>query len=551
MRKWTIGALGALLALGSAPAFGVTIELAVGEVSEGSVSVQAVLRSEGGTVGGMQNDILFDSSVVNIASATRCAINPEIGDRVENCEEDPENITAPCKTLSRNLVNCGATPAAPGCDGQPANVSRFRGIIAATAVPNNNAIPDGSILYTCNFEVVDAGALPTTMTNTNVVASDPFGVRLDATGTDGVVGGGGGEPTPTPTQEPDPTPTAPPAGCTEDVCVNVSSVSPEGDKAFVSVVLVGENVGGAQNDILFDSTVVNLTSATRCAINPAIGDRLENCEEDPENITEPCKTLSRNLVNCGATPAAPGCDGQSADVSRFRGIIAATAVPNNNAIPSGSVLYTCEFDVVDASGLTAVLANRNIVASDPFGVRLNAGGDDGAILGDTPPPPTATPTATEVVVDPTATPTQDVVPPTNTPVPPAPTATATATQPAPNTPTPGEPGGQNAVVTTAALAGATSILVQGAENFPTRGAIVANGQSIRFTKVAEGERQRLNLETPLAQDLAAGSTVTLIAAFFEDDDDGCHISATGATNSRGWMLLIPALGLVALRRRRA
>lgn len=538
MRKWTLGALAALLALGSAPAFGVSIELSVGEVEAGAARVDVVLRSEGGNVGGMQNDILFDSSIVNLSAVNRCTINAAIGTADDGCEEDP--VVGPCKTLSRNLVNCGANPSAPGCDGQPGNVSRFRGIIAATAVPNNNAIPDGSILYSCIFDVVDGSSLPTTLNNVNVVASDPFGVRLNATGTNGTVGGDDPQdPTPTPTPDI-------PSGCTADVCVNVSRVAPAEGKAFVEVVVVGENVGGAQNDILFDSSIVNLAAVNRCVINPAIGTADDGCEEDP--VVGPCKTLSRNLVNCGANPSAPGCEGQSANISRFRGIVAATAVPNNNPIPSGSVLYTCEFDVVDSSRLTAVLSNRNIVASNPFGVRLDAEGDDGAILGDTP-IPTATPTETSQEPTPTATtPVENT--PTATSVPPSATPSATHTAPVVNTPTPIPPGGIVGTLREAAAAGATSILLNGAENFPPRGVVLIRDQLFNYRKGTATQGTRLNLERALPFQLAVGEPVALFAIAVSDDDDGCHIAATGSSNSRSWLLLFPALGLLALRRRR-
>jgi len=488
MRKWTLGGMAALVTLFAAPAFAVNIELSAGEVVEGKASVQVILRSEGGNVGGMQNDILFDSTIVNLAGQSRCTINPAVGDRLANCEEDPENITEACKTLSRNLVNCGDSPAAPGCDGQAGTISRFRGIVAATAVPNNNAIPDGSVLYTCEFDVIKAGALPAKLTNSNVVASDPFGVRLNATGTDGAIGGGVG---PTPTQGVGPTPT--PTEVITGVRVNVSNAFAAEGKAFVDIVLLGDNVGGAQNDILFDSSVVNLTAASRCAINAAIGDRLANCEEDPENITEPCKTLSRNLVNCGTSPAAPGCDGQPANISRFRGILAATAVPNNNSIPSGTVLYTCEFDVLNPGGLPVQLSNTNIVASDPFGMRLDASGANGSIAvagANTP-----TPTNTGLVV-------------VNTPTPVPPTATNTSVPPtATNTPVPPT---------------ATNTPVTPVVNTPTRAPATATATATQ-----------------------AG------VPFGEGHDDGCHISAQGSTNSRGWLVLIPALGLLVLRRRRA
>ncbi|HYD48765.1 MAG TPA: hypothetical protein VEB21_10475 [Terriglobales bacterium] len=483
MRKWTLAAFLGLLALSTAPAYAVVnIELVPGAVSDGTVSVQVVLNTGGDSVGGMQNDILFDSTLVNLTAANQCTINAEIGTNQPGCEEDP--VVGPCKTLSRNLVNCGANPSAPGCEGQGANISRFRGIVAATAVPNNNEIPDGTVLYTCNFTVAST---PATLDNSNVVASSPTGTRLDAEGEDATIGGGG-EPTPTATQGGEPTPTTGPS-CTEDVCINVGSGSTTAPGTVtIEVTAVGDNIGGAQNDILFDNTKVTLASAAACRINPAIGTNDPGCEEDP--VVGPCKTLSRNLANCGENASAPGCEGQGANISRFRGIVAATAVPNNNPIPSGSVLYTCDFMVSDVSLLPATLSNVNIVASNPTGTRLDAGGDSGVITGGG--------------VEPTFTPTGEVTPPTNTPtviitvVPP----TNTPTIPTVATSTPTVPG-----VTPTTPAGATR----------TATATVPGGQ-----------------QTPIV---------------LGDDDDGCHIAASGSTSS-AWILLIPALGLFALRRGR-
>jgi len=482
MRKWTVMGWTALVALCAAPAFGVTIELVAGDVADGKSAVNIVLRSEGSNVGGMQNDILFDTTKVNLPAASACKVNAAIGTAGnDGCEADP--VEGPCKTLSRNLASCGATPTPPGCEGQPATVSRFRGIVAATAVPNNNSIPDGAVLYTCDFSVVNAAGLPATLTNSNVVASDPFGTRLTATGTNGTIGGGA-EPTPTEVVEPTPTPTTAPVACTAPICVNVGTATATGAKVTINVVATGNNLGGAQNDILFDTTKVNLAAASACKINAAIGTAgNDGCEADP--VEGPCKTLSRNLASCGASPTPPGCEGQPATVSRFRGIVAATAVPNNNPIPTGSVLYSCEFDVVNAGALPAVLTNSNIVASDPFGTRLESDGSDGAINGEGEPP---TPTNTPDVVPPTNTP----VPPTNTPVPPT------------NTPVP-----------------------------PTNTAVPATN-------------------TPVPATATATRTATAVPTqpAGEDDDDGCAIAADGSSNSRAWILLIPAFGLVALRRRR-
>ncbi len=569
---------------------GARVDVSRSFVSDANVALVDVTLATGGrSVGGMQNDLLFDNTVLALPAASRCRINPAIGDRLPNCEEDPENITEPCKTLARSVVQCGSIPQPDGCpDGARANTSRFRGIIAATAVPNDVPIPS-SVLYTCEFDVIDRGRLPQAVLNRNLVVADPSGVRLEdfaagdglvtisarvaataiqganellifaedtvgfpssgslqvlgqvvgfnrtgarlslfeplaqlvpadtvvwlaaaatpptatrtatsvptstptlvpptstatsaptaitpvaptatatRTVTPAVTATPSHSPTSTstppatatstatspPTQTPSPTlspvpptqtasPTVSPVpsstatvapatetptlvatatasavptstatpsvtatptgtrtrtptttatatatatpGETPAAIIAVGSAAASAGQVVIDVTLdpLSANVGGVQNDILFDNSVVSLSGASRCRINPAIGDRLENCEEDPEFITEPCKTLSRLLVQCGGDPQPNGCPaGSDATVSRFRGIIGATAVPNANAIPGG-VLYTCTFVVVDAGGLTSLLQTTKVVGSDPFGERIEpAVGTDGMAL---------------------------------------------------------------------------------------------------------------------------------------------------------------------------
>jgi hypothetical protein len=552
--------------------------------AEDAAFVDIVLATGGSNVGGMQNDLLFDNTIVRLTTASRCRINAEIGDQLPNCELDPQDITAPCKTLARNLVQCGSFPQPDGCpDGARASTSRFRAIIAATAVPNDNGIPDGT-LYTCEFEVIDRSRLPQAILNRNLIVADPSGVRLDqfaagdglitaaartsatalqganelliypedasrfpATGAilvlDQVVGFNRtgtrlslfaplaqivpadslvflapapatptrtatptqtpGSPTSTPshtptevatdvptatmvaetptpvptftatavpTDTPQPTPTAtavptdtplPTATATTQAtdtpvptstatAVPTVSATPTGtgtttptvtatpavptasatvastatasvtatatvtltalptatatatatpvdtptpaavvaivsaDAAAGQVVIdvrldaPGGNVGGVQNDILFDNTILGLPSVTRCRINPAIGTAPTNCEEDTPLITEPCKTLSRLIVTCGGNPQPNGCpDDADTTVSRFRAVIGATAVPNQNPIPDG-VLYTCTFDVLNAEALPTTLQATKVVAADAAGGRIEpAVGVDG------------------------------------------------------------------------------------------------------------------------------------------------------------------------------
>jgi lipopolysaccharide export system protein LptA len=170
---------------------GVQINVGTGAVNESNqVVIDVTLADGGNSVGGVQNDIIFDHTAISLPQASRCVLNPALGmfplglPPAVNCGDDPE--IGPCKTLSRDLRNCGDSPLPQGCPEQNANLSRFRAIIAATATPNDNPIPDG-VLYTCTFDVVSVGALPTVLDNMNLVASDPLGERVEpVSGDDGL-----------------------------------------------------------------------------------------------------------------------------------------------------------------------------------------------------------------------------------------------------------------------------------------------------------------------------------------------------------------------------
>lgn len=185
----------------------ITFEGSIAFVDSATLDVSIVAFGSGGDedrFGGSQQDLLFDSRVLSLPNAAACRINPEIGTTAAGCEQDP--VVGPCKTLSRNLASCGSSPTPPGCDGQPANISRFRGIVASTAVPNRNPIPDGSVLFTCRFNWTGA---PTAIRIGNVVASAPTGTRLDTDVASSplVVGTPGPSPTRTGTRTPTPSPT--------------------------------------------------------------------------------------------------------------------------------------------------------------------------------------------------------------------------------------------------------------------------------------------------------------------------------------------------------
>ncbi len=196
----------------------VVLRLQAGEVRDQQSKVDVVLEGTAASVGGVQIDLTFDTRVVGLAGASACRVNPVIGDRLPDCELDPREIVAPCKTLTRSLVLCGTNPDALGCRGEPGWVGRFRGILAATAVPNNNSIPMGSVLFTCSFDVADSNALPTRLLHRNVVASDPFGERLSSRGSDALIGTVSNVPTPAPKDIGGPC--LDDAGCTEGNCID-------------------------------------------------------------------------------------------------------------------------------------------------------------------------------------------------------------------------------------------------------------------------------------------------------------------------------------------
>lgn len=334
----------------------------------GKVSVSVVLHSGPHSVGATQSDLLFDTSIVTLPSAAACKINPALGTDEPGCLAPP--VVGPCKTLSRNFVMCGSTPPSPGCEEEPVGIGRFRGIVAPIVVRSASEIPDGSVLFTCEFTLVNPSGLPTEIRHASAFATDPQGTGIEAAGTDGTIWAAGDAP----------------------VEVNVGTAAPDvAGKALVSVTLAGAGAGVVQNDILFDSTKVDLSRATQCRLNPAVGTGRPGCERDPP--AGPCKTMSQDLASCDTLPVPPGCEGQPPQMKRLRASIAATTVPNLNEISSGTVMYTCEFDVVARDRLPADLTIGNVVVSDPSGRALRSAGASGVIRDLL--TPTLTPTATQ------------------------------------------------------------------------------------------------------------------------------------------------------------
>ena len=429
-----VGAASLLYFSLAAPALGqVQINLVPGSVASGKVAVDVVLVSGGASVAGMQNDIIFDNTIVKLNTAADCKLNNAISDNPPNpddCIPDANNnVAGPCKALGRQLKACGASPQPAGCPADAGtNISLFRGLLAAsTNALNKNPIPDGT-LYTCTFTVVDDTKFPTTLTNSNVIVSDPNGAQLANTPGNGTIGGTG-EPTATPGES---TPTATvgvPTPTPTGIQINLVPSPVASGKVAVDVVLfsAGASVAGMQNDIIFDNTIVKLNTAADCKLNTAISDNPPNpddCIPDANNnVAGPCKALGRQLKTCGASPQPAGCPADAGtNISLFRGLLAAsTNALNKNPIPDGT-LYTCTFTVVDGTKLPTTLTNSNVIVSDPDGAQLpNTAGN--GIVGGGVVPPTAT-----APVGATATPTTAVATATHTPVVAAATSTPTATR---------------------------------------------------------------------------------------------------------------------------
>jgi len=348
-----------------------------------------------------------------------------------------------------------------GCSG--AACTSIRALVLST--DNVDAIPTGSVLYTCNVNIAaDAANGDAPLTISGVILSDPAGNQVaGATGVSGtvtVVGGGGptqtptgGEVTPTPTVG-GPTPTEVPAECTAPAIQLPSVIGQPGTQiTFTAELLAGTNmVAGTQNDITFDPTNIPIAAKANgkpdCTVNDAIDKGATSFAFRPNGCTGTACTSIRALV---------------------------LSTDNVAPIPDMSVLYTCKVNVAQSANTKYTLGVTGVIFSDPNGNQIpGAAGCNGAVVAG---------------LQPTFTPTEAATAgPTNTP-----TATATAT----NTPVPVTP----------------------PTNTPT------------------------NTVKPTNTPTSAAPTP---APF--DDDGGCNIGTTGSSNA-GWLVLIPAIGLLVLRRR--
>ncbi len=252
------------------------------------------------------------------------------------------------------------------------------------ALNNTDAIADGSVLYTCTA-TVDGGAADGDyeIGCTGAGASDPAGNSIDTDCVNGTV-----------------TVTGPPLG----TIVIGSVTGAPGSMVSVDVSLTvtgGTEIAGTENVLTFAAGLSGGTAAGGiqlhdCIVNPAINKGGTAFSFQPSACTE------------GAT-----CESMKSLVLAF---------DNTAAIPSGSVLYTCQVAIgPDAEG-TYPLTCSEPGASDGEGVPVFVDCADGSVtVAEATPTATMEPTSTNTPVVPTAVPTGEV--------------TATATNTATNTPT--------------------------------------------------------------------------------------------------------------------
>ena len=294
------------------------------------------LRTGTAQVAATQNDLSFDSG--NIPIATRasgkpdCTVNPDIGKEGASFVFEPVGCSGTACTSVRALV---------------------------ISILNTDAIPDGSVLYTCKVNIsANAPFVTYPLTVSGVVTSDAIGNQIPATGTNGSLTVNPFAPTMTPT----PTATASPI---RPVIALGSAMAPPGNQqAEFGVFLhtMGTQVAAAQVDIIFDPSTPVATNAgggPQCTVSSNIHKGGTSFHFQPANCVPG--------VNCTAV----------------RAIV--IAFDNADPISDGATLFTCT-DAVKRTALTQqyVLTCSGAEATDPSAHGLPAACTNGSITVTTP-----------------------------------------------------------------------------------------------------------------------------------------------------------------------
>lgn len=402
------------------------IQITVGDATAdagGTATFQVTLSgvAAGGTLANnAQLDIIFSTAVFNVESGTVCTLDPRLS------------------TLNH-------TESLPTSPDPGAGNKRIRLSVIDSLAPLGE-VTDG-VLYTCVFPVkADAPAGAATLNGTRVNVGDTAGSILasgESAAIDGTVTVVGG-----PVQCPDPTPFPTPASGIFIQVGDVTQAAP-GATANFTVSLHGVAAGGtlannAQLDIIFPTSVFDVTAGTVC-------------------------TLDSRLAALNHTESLPTSPDPGPGNKRIRLSVIDSLAPLGEV--TDGVLYNCTFPVVAGAEIGEVVLNGTRVNVGDTAGGILASGEGAAVDGVI----VICPQSVDPTVTPTATPTETAIP-TATETSVAPTATHTSVPTATRTTAP-----------------------------PT----------------------------------AAPGGV--------EDEDGCQISSRSSAN--GWVLFLPALVVLALRRR--
>jgi len=291
----------------------------------------------------------------------------------------------------------------------------------------------------------------------------------------------------------------------------------------------GEMVAGTQNDFSFDPVNTPVGTRGTTTLRP-------DCTFNPD--------INKAATSFAFQPA--GCTGM--DCVRVRAIVFAT--DNTDPILDGALLYTCKINVsATAADGSDPLAVSGAILSNPTGQRVCGtgtsdppctGNTNGAVnIGPITPGPSNTPTAAG---GPTFTPTVSPTGPTRT-------VTSTAT-----------PATVQALLSEDITATATAIPISDVLGFPASGTVKIGSELINYSGIQQVgggpqgvlQNAQRGVEGTTAAAHTAGSLVQLQAEPFpQDDDDGCSciIASNGGSSRKAWMVLIPVIGLLVLRRR--
>lgn len=291
------------------------------------VTFEVTLSTMGKEVAGSQNDINFDPINTPIASRTSgkpdCTVNANI---------------------NKDATLFGFRP--PGCSTGAGTCNAVRVLVIAD--DNVEAIPDGSVLYTCRVNISDTAVLGRYALSTSGLSlSDSSGSRVSATGSDGEIEVlPNAPPSATPTMVPS-TPTPRCFGdCNSDGAVTVDELI-----TMVSLALGSGGVTGCgPGDINHDSEI------TIDEILTAVNNALNECSTSPPPTAiklTPTSTPPAPPLTNTPRPSPSASDTPTRPAAR-------TSTPTAT-VPAGA--STCETGQVDC---IVIEAAENVEAPDPI-----------------------------------------------------------------------------------------------------------------------------------------------------------------------------------------